>query len=96
MIVGMRREAEFFEDQEMDLLYIGKKLSRAQEAEDALTAAGVDYAVEVDQYVGGMIFRTSRAGAFIYVLPDEFTRAADVLRGKGLDPLEQPADPAAQ
>jgi hypothetical protein len=84
----MRRDADFFAELDMDLVYIGKKLGRAQEAEAALDAAGVDYAVEVDNYVGGTIFRTTRAGAFFYVLPAEFAKAADALRSRGLDPQE--------
>jgi len=84
----MRRDAEYFEDQDLDLLYIGKKLSRSQQVEAALDAAGIDYAIEVDNYVGGTIFRTTRAGAFFYVLPEDFSRAAELLRKQGLDPQE--------
>ena len=65
----MRRDAGFFADQDVDLVYIGKRLGRAQEAESILDEAGLDYAIEVDNYVGGTIFRTTRAGAFFYVLP---------------------------
>jgi hypothetical protein len=84
----MRRDADFFTDRDMDLVYIGKRLGRSQDAEAALDSAGIDYAIEVDNYVGGMIFRTARAGAFFYVLPADFERAADVLRARGLDPQD--------
>jgi hypothetical protein len=84
----MRRDADFFTDRDVDLLYIGKRLGRSQDAEAVLNDAGIDYAIEVDNYVGGMIFRTTRAGAFFYVLPGDFERAAAVLRSKGLDPQD--------
>ena len=84
----MRQDPDFFGDQELDLLYIGKRLSRSQQVEALLDEAGVDYAVEVDNYVGGTIFRATRAGAFFYVLPADFDRAAGELRSAGLDPQE--------
>ena len=88
----MRREPDYFEDQELDLLYIGKKLDRSQQAEALLTEAGIDYAIEIDDYIGGTIFRTTRAGAFFYVLPADFSRAANSLRSGGLDPQQPPSD----
>lgn len=84
----MRQDPEFFGDQEMDLLYIAKKLKESLAVEDALTAAGVDYAVEVDQYLGGFIFKRQRAGAFFYVLPDVLAQARQVLQSAGYQPQE--------
>ena len=45
----MRREADFFEDREMDLIYIAKNLKEALRLENALTESGVEYAVETDK-----------------------------------------------
>jgi vacuolar-type H+-ATPase subunit E/Vma4 len=87
----VRQQPDFFGDEELTLVYIGKRLSRSLEAEKLLTAAGIDYAVEVDQYVGGVIFRTSRAGAFIYVRPDDYERAAESLKSGGIAPQAGPA-----
>ena len=84
----MRRDADFFNDQELDLLYIGKRLKESQRAEAVLNEGGVDYAIEVEDYVGGMIFRRTRAGAFFYVFPDDFTRAAELLRAQGFNPQD--------
>lgn len=84
----MRRDPEFFNDQELDLLYIGKQLKESKRAEAVLDEGGVDYAIEVDDYVGGMIFRRTRAGAFFYVFPDDFARAAELLRAQGLNPQD--------
>jgi hypothetical protein len=91
----MRRDADFFTDRDVDLVYIGKRLARAQQAEAVLDEAGIDYAIEVDNYVGGTIFRSTRAGAFFYVLPDDFAKAADALRARGLDPQEPVTEPGA-
>ena len=82
----MRQSPEFFGDEELDLLYIGKKLKHSLRLEEALTAAGIDYAVEVDYYTGGVLFRSTRAGAFFYVRPDDRPRAVDVVKSEGLEP----------
>ena len=82
----MRQSPDFFGDEELDLLYIGKKLKNSLRLEDLLTAAGVDYAVEVDYYTGGVIFRATRAGAFFYVRPSDLERAASIVREAGFEP----------
>lgn len=79
----MRREAEFFEDREMNLVYIAKKLDEALQLESAFTESGVDYAVETDKYHGGIIFRRERVGAFFYVLPEAMDRARSVMLEHG-------------
>lgn len=79
----MKQEAEFFGDQEMDLIYIAKKLREALKLEERLTAAGIDYAVEVDEYRGGVIFPSTRKGAFFYVLPADLERARTVVTEAG-------------
>jgi hypothetical protein len=79
----MRREADFFGDREMDLVYIAKKLDEALRLESAFTESGVDYAVETDKYSGGVIFRSERVGAFFYVLPDAAEQARRVMREHG-------------
>ncbi|MFB3777893.1 MAG: hypothetical protein ACE141_09780 [Bryobacteraceae bacterium] len=72
----MRRDEEFFKDQDVELIYVARKLSEAKALEALLTSAGVDYLVEVDEYLGGFLFQRMRAGAFFYVLP----RTADSAR----------------
>jgi hypothetical protein len=79
----MRRDANFFEDQEMDLIYIAKKLKEALRLESALTESGVEYAVEADKYSGGVIFRSERVGAFFYVLPEAVEQAREIMRRHG-------------
>jgi hypothetical protein len=75
----MRREPSFFEDREMDLIYIAKKLRDALRLESALTEYGVEYAVEPDKYMGGVLFRSERVGAFFYVLPEAVEQAREVM-----------------
>jgi hypothetical protein len=79
----MRREADFFGDREMDLVYIAKKLEEALRLESAFTESGVDYAVETDRYSGGVIFRSERVGAFFYVLPEALDHARQVMQDNG-------------
>jgi hypothetical protein len=79
----MRREAEFFGDRDMDLIYIAKKLQEALRLESAFTDSGVDYAVEPDKYSGGVIFRSERVGAFFYVLPEAAEQARSVMQQHG-------------
>jgi len=79
----MRREADFFGDRDMDLVYIAKKLQEALRLEAAFTESGVDYAVEPDRYSGGVIFRSERVGAFFYVLPETADQARQVMREHG-------------
>ncbi|MCU0245607.1 MAG: hypothetical protein MUC42_03480 [Bryobacter sp.] len=82
----MRREPEFFGEREMDLVHIAKKLKEALQAEELLTQAGIDYAVETDTYVGGLILRGERVGAFLYVLPERLEDARRVLTDGGIRP----------
>ncbi len=79
----MRREADFFENREMDLVYIAKKLQEALRLESVFTESGVDYAVETDKYSGGVIFRSERVGAFFYVLPEASEKARQIMLEHG-------------
>lgn len=88
----MRQDAEFFDDRELDLIYIGKRLSEAKTLEGLLTDAGWDYYVEPDEYRGGFLFVSQRTGAFFYVLLDKAEEAREFLRQRGYKP--QPARPA--
>jgi predicted amino acid racemase len=82
----VRRDADHFAERPMALVYIGKKLKDALRLEEVLTAAGIDYAVEVDLYSGGVIFRSQREGAFFYVEEPDLERAHAAMRGAGFQP----------
>lgn len=88
----MRREAEFFEDRELDLIYIGKRLTDAQALEELLTASGWDYYVEADEYRGGFLFATQRTGAFFYVLLEKAPEAREFLTANGYKPQPPASD----
>ena len=82
----MRREAEFFDDRELELIYIAKKLKESLRLEEAFTEAAIDYAVEPDRYRGGVIFQSERVGAFFYVLPEALESAREIMRRNGFRP----------
>jgi hypothetical protein len=82
----MKQEASYFEGKEPVLIYIAKKLKDALRLEAILSAAGVDFGVEADEYRAGVIFRTVRAGAFFYVLPETMAAAHETMQRSGYKP----------
>jgi hypothetical protein len=82
----MRREPDYFGEQELDLLFVAKRLKEALRLEEILTQAGVDYLVEPDRYSGGIIFRTQRVGAFFYVAPEHAPGAREAMVAQGFTP----------
>jgi len=84
----MRQEPEHFGDQELDLVYVAKRLKEALRLEQVFTEAGMDYLVEPDRYAGGIIFRSERVGAFFYVAPDSTTAARELMTREGFRPYE--------
>jgi hypothetical protein len=70
-------------------LYVAKRLADAQRLEAVLTAAGIEYDVEPDTYQGGVIFRTTRVGAFFYVAEESRERAVSVMLENGFTPAKQ-------
>jgi hypothetical protein len=79
----MRRDPDFFEDRELALIYIAKKLKESLRLEELFTEASLDYAVEPDNYRGGVIFQSERVGAFFYVLPEALETALEIMRRNG-------------
>jgi len=82
----MKQEADFFDGKEPVLIYIAKRLKDALKLESLLTEAGLEYGVEADEYRGGIIFSTTRTGAFFYVLPEAEPAALDIMRRGGYKP----------
>lgn len=85
----MRKAPEDFEGSELELVYIAKKLKDALRLEALLTGRGIDYVVEPDHYVGGILFRTERIGAFFYVEPEAGEAAKAVLIENGMRPAQR-------
>ena len=83
----MKRDPSFFEGQEPVLVYIARRLNDALRLEDIFTQAGVDYGVEADEYRAGVVFRSVRAGAFFYVLPEAVDAAHELMRRNGYRPF---------
>jgi hypothetical protein len=82
----MKREADYFEGVEPDLIFVAKRLRDAVSLEAVLTGAGIDYAVEADRYPGGVIFKSMRVGAFFYVRPESRQQAVAVMLENGYVP----------
>jgi hypothetical protein len=83
----MKRDPDYFADTEPELVFIAKRLRDALSLEELLTGAGVDYIVETDEYHGGMIFKSTRVGAFFYVRPEAREQAAALMLEKGYIPV---------
>ena len=83
----MKQEPSFFEGKEPVLIYIAKRLRDALRLESILTAAGLDYGVEADEYRGGVLFRAVRVGAFFYVLPNAVASAHEIMYRNGYKPV---------
>ncbi len=75
----MRRENEFFQEQELDLVYMSRRLREALAVELVLTQAEIDYFVEPGTYLGGFLFKRELTGAFFYVAPGDTARTREVL-----------------
>jgi hypothetical protein len=84
----MKKEADYFEGVEPELIFVAKRLADAISLESVLTGAGIDYAVEPDQYPGGIIFKSMRVGAFFYVRPEIRDKAETVMLENGYVPTK--------
>ena len=82
----MRQEPAFFGDDELTLIYMARRLPDALKVENILTDAGVEYLVETNTYVGGLIMRRELTGAFFYVTEDAVRKSEDVLKANRYKP----------
>ena len=92
----MKRDPDYFAGTEPVLVYIAKRLRDAVKLEELLTGSGVDYGVETDEYHGGMIFRSTRTGAFFYVRPEVREQAVALMLENGYVPVAPGESPAAE
>lgn len=88
----MRREPDFFEDRELRLLFMARRLRDALRLEDLLTHSGIDYCVETGDYEGGILFRRELTGAFFYVDPGDLPRSQQLLVENRFKPYEPRRD----
>jgi hypothetical protein len=77
-----RVEPEALRDPE--LIFVGRTLRLAVRAEEWLTAAGIDYAVQVESVGRSLLFRTERMGAVIYVTAGQAVYCREQLTAAGL------------
>ncbi len=84
----MRQDADFFEDQELNLVYMARKLKESLSVERILDSGGLNYAVEPAYYQSGLLFRSTKIGAYFYVLPEDEARARSLLTEHGYKPYE--------
>lgn len=89
----MRREEDFFPDQDLVLVYIAKRLREAKKVEDLFDTHSLDYLVEPDRYRGGVLFVRELIGAFFYLPEAMVPQGREVLSSAGLKPYE-PENPA--
>ena len=69
---------------------MARRLKESLSVERALDAGGVDYAVEPAYYQSGLLFRSTKIGAYFYVLPRDEERARSLLAECGYKPYEAP------
>jgi hypothetical protein len=84
----MRRDPDFFEDAELDLLYMARTLRSALKLENLLTESSIDYLVETGLYRSGWLIRRELTGAFFYVAPGDLSRARELLLRNGYKPYD--------
>jgi hypothetical protein len=82
----VKQEAPFFEGKSPVLVYIAKRLKDALRLEQIFQDAGLDFGVEADEYRAGVVFRSVRAGAFFYVLPEAVEHAFAAMEAAGYTP----------
>lgn len=87
----MKQDTTFFEGKDPVLIYIAQRLKDALRLESLLTEANIDYGVQPEHYRGGLIFQSTRIGAFFYVLPEKVEDAHQILRAHGYKPHKEHA-----
>ncbi len=85
----MRRDAEFFGETELDLVYMAKRLREALRVEKLLTESTIDYLVETGTYTGGLLMRRDLTGAFFYVTAADLERTRQLLQANRYKPYEE-------
>jgi len=71
----MRCDPDFFGEQELTLVYMARRLKESLAVEKVLDAGSINYAVEPAYYQSGLLFRSTKIGAYFYILPEDADRA---------------------
>jgi hypothetical protein len=70
---------------EPERVFVAASLRMAKRAEEALTQAGVHYAVEVEEIGRTLLFRSVRMGAVFYVSASQAAHCRQRLMAEGFD-----------
>jgi len=81
--IMVRREPDFFGEQELVLVFMARRLRDALAVERIFAECGMDYALETGPYLSGLLFRTTKIGAYFYVTPEAEGRARVLLLERG-------------
>lgn len=84
----MRREPDFFGDQELILVYMARRLRDALAVEKVFDGCDLDYHLETAPYQSGLLFLSTKWGAFFYVMPQDEERARASLLERGYKPYD--------
>jgi len=79
----MRREPDFFGEQELVLVFMARRLKHALAVEKMFSDCGLDYALETAPYQSGLLFRSSRMGVLFYIPPETEGQARALLLERG-------------
>jgi hypothetical protein len=85
----MRRESDFFENQELVLIHMARRLKHALAIERIFTDGGVDYYLETGPYQSGLLFRTTKVGVFFYSRQQDAELARSLLLENGYKAYQQ-------
>ena len=84
----MRREPDFFGDQDLVLIYVARRLKEALAVERVLDRSALDYTVVPTPYTSGFLLRTERVGAFFYVTLATEQSARALVQEHGFKPFK--------
>ncbi len=88
----MRRETDYFGDEELNLVYVARTLREALKVENILTEAGWDYLVETGTYTAGFLIKRDLTGAFFYVAPEDTVQVHATLTANDYRPYDAGRD----
>lgn len=99
----MRRDAEAFGDEPLELVQLARRLKEARNVEQLLDDEGVDYLLEAAPYAARLLFviPVTRVGVYFYVREAEAAGVRELLAKAGFtvievldeDEAEEPAAP---
>ncbi len=69
---------------------MARRLKHALAVEKTFNECSLDYVVETGPYQSGLLFRTTKVGAYFYVMPQEEERARTLLLERGFDTIALP------